>query len=89
MFESDTQTSSGRYQMRIVSGEMRQKSHQKTVQEALDEGSARGWVLVSATGTDTETTFGSNSPHGAFHSDRENLLPTGILDSVLVGNNSL
>lgn len=30
---------------------MRQKSHQQSVQRALDEGSARGWRLVSATTT--------------------------------------
>ncbi|CAA9468733.1 MAG: hypothetical protein AVDCRST_MAG02-3446 [uncultured Rubrobacteraceae bacterium] len=41
----------GRYTVEIVSGEMRQKSHQQSVQRALDEGSAHGWRLVSATTT--------------------------------------
>ncbi len=57
MFENDTQTLAGRYQVRIVSGEMRQKSHQKKVQEALDDGGARGWQLVSATTTNTSGAF--------------------------------
>ncbi|MCA1716000.1 MAG: hypothetical protein LC781_03775 [Actinobacteria bacterium] len=34
-----------------MSGELRQKSHQKSVQQALDEGSVRGWRLVSANTT--------------------------------------
>ena len=52
MFERDTQgTASGRYRVVLVSGEMRQKSHQQSVQQALDEGSAQGWRLVSATTT--------------------------------------
>ncbi len=34
-----------------MSGEMRQKSHQQSVQRSLDEGSVRGWRLVSATTT--------------------------------------
>lgn len=43
MFESEAQgTASGRYRVELVSGEMRQKSHQQSVQERLDEGSARG-----------------------------------------------
>lgn len=37
--------------MELVSGELRQKSHQQSVQRALDGGSARGWRLVSATTT--------------------------------------
>jgi hypothetical protein len=54
VFERETEgMASGRYQMVLVSGEMRQKSHQKSVQQALDEGSARGWHLVSATTTNT------------------------------------
>ena len=41
----------GRYRFQIVTGEMRVKSHQNKVQEALDEGSSRGWRLISATTT--------------------------------------
>ena len=44
-------TPTGRYRFRIVAGEMRVKSHEQKVQEALDEGSSRGWRLVSATTT--------------------------------------
>ena len=51
MFDSDTSSATGRYRVVLVSGEMRQKSHQQSVQQALDEGSARGWVLVNATST--------------------------------------
>jgi hypothetical protein len=52
VFESESRGStSGRYRVELVSGEMRQKSHQQSVQRALDEGSARGWRLVSATTT--------------------------------------
>lgn len=52
MFERESQgTASGRYRVELVSGEMRQKSHQQSVQHALDEGSAYGWRLVSATTT--------------------------------------
>ncbi len=52
MFGSDEQEmSGGRYQVRLVSGQMRQKSHQQGVQEILDEGAARGWRLVSANST--------------------------------------
>lgn len=60
MFQSDDQKSTmpgGRYQARIVSGQMRQKSHHEKVQEALDEGSARGWRLVSATTTNASGSF--------------------------------
>ena len=50
MFDSESQGSaSGRYRVELVSGEFRQKSHQQSVQGVLDEGSARGWRLVSAT----------------------------------------
>ncbi|MGF1470555.1 MAG: hypothetical protein ACFB50_02290 [Rubrobacteraceae bacterium] len=49
--------SAGRYQFRIVAGEMRVKSHEKKVQEALDEGSSRGWRLVSATTTNATGTY--------------------------------
>jgi hypothetical protein len=41
----------GRYQAEIVSGEMREKSHQGKAQVTLDEGSSHGWRLVSATTT--------------------------------------
>ena len=52
MFDGEPQgTATGRYRAELVSGEMRQKSHQRSVQKALDEGSARGWRLVSATTT--------------------------------------
>ncbi len=44
MFERSAESqATGRYRVDLVSGEMRQKSHQKSVQETLDEGSARGW----------------------------------------------
>lgn len=48
---------SGRYRVRIVSGEYRVKSHEKKVQEALDEGEASGWRLVSATTTNATGAF--------------------------------
>jgi hypothetical protein len=52
VFERESQvTPPGRYRVELVSGEMRQKSHQQSVQRSLDEGSARGWRLVSATTT--------------------------------------
>ncbi|MDQ4127768.1 MAG: hypothetical protein M3151_07470 [Actinomycetota bacterium] len=52
MFESESRgAGSGRYRVELVSGEMRQKSHQQSVQRALDEGNVRGWRLVSATTT--------------------------------------
>lgn len=59
MFGSDEQQtmSGGRYQARLVSGQMRQKSHREKVQEVLDEGSARGWRLVSATTTNASGSF--------------------------------
>jgi hypothetical protein len=50
MFDSESQGSaSGRYRVELVSGEFRQESHQQSVQGVLDEGSARGWRLVSVT----------------------------------------
>ncbi|MGH3146745.1 MAG: hypothetical protein ACRDTR_13200 [Rubrobacter sp.] len=50
VFESESRGgASGRYRVELVSGEMRQKTHQQSVQRALDEGSASGWRLVSAT----------------------------------------
>ncbi len=52
MFDSSAEIqATGRYMVELVSGEMRQKSHLKSVQQVLDEGSARGWRLVSATTT--------------------------------------
>lgn len=47
----EEQASSGRYRDQIVAGEFRVKSHEQKVQEALDEGSSRGWRRVSATTT--------------------------------------
>ena len=41
----------GRYRVVMVAGELRQKSHEGKVQEALNEGASRGWRLVSATTT--------------------------------------
>ena len=41
----------GRYRFQLVAGEMRVKSHEQKVQEALDEGASWGWRLVSATTT--------------------------------------
>ncbi len=57
MFESDAQAAAGRYQIRLVTGEFREKSHQRKMQEALDEGSARGWELVSATTTNASGAY--------------------------------
>ncbi len=60
MFKSEDQEPTmpgGRYRARLVSGQMRQKSHQEKVQEALDEGGARGWRLVSATTTNASGSF--------------------------------
>lgn len=51
MFGGDERTPTDRYRVRIVAGEYRVKSHQNKVQEALDEGSSRGWRLVSASTT--------------------------------------
>ncbi|CAN5637624.1 hypothetical protein BH24ACT22_BH24ACT22_06420 [soil metagenome] len=47
----EERTPTGRYRFQIVTGEMRVKSHQNKVQEALDEGSSREWRLVNATTT--------------------------------------
>lgn len=57
MFRSEAQGPAGRYRAEIVSGEMRQKSHQDKVQETLDEGAARGWRLVSATTTNASGVY--------------------------------
>lgn len=48
---------SGCYRVRVISGEYRVKSHEKKVQEALDEGIALGWRLVSATTTNATGAF--------------------------------
>ena len=50
---SEERTPTGRYRFQVVTGEMRVKSHQNKVQEALDEGASWGWRLVSATTTNT------------------------------------
>ena len=58
MFEREAEAqATGRYRVEMVSGQMRQKSHQQSVQRALDEGSARGWRLVSATTTNAAGTW--------------------------------
>ena len=58
MFERSAESqATGRYRVDLVSGEMRQKSHQKSVQETLDEGSARGWRLVSANTTNASSVY--------------------------------
>lgn len=78
MFKSDDQKptmSGGRYQARLVSGQMRQKSRQEKVQEALDEGSAMGWRPVGATTTNASGSFvtgiaGIQAPAGDAESGR-------------------
>ena len=57
MFESEAGQSTGRYRVEMVTGELRQKSHQAKVQERLDEGAARGWRLVSATTTNATGSY--------------------------------
>ncbi len=57
MFDSDASSATGRYRVALVSGEIRQKSHEESVQQALDVGSARGWGLVSATTTNASGTW--------------------------------
>lgn len=57
MFQSEDREPTGRYRAEIVSGEMRQKSHQTKEQESLDEGAARGWRLVSATTTNAAGSY--------------------------------
>ena len=47
----------GRYRFQLVAGEMRIKSHQNKVQEALDEGASQGWRLVSATTTNASGSY--------------------------------
>lgn len=51
MFGGEDAVATGRYRVEIVTGEMRAKPHQRSVQEALDAGGNRGWELVSATTT--------------------------------------
>ena len=55
--ETQTEGLPVRYQVEIISGEFRTKSHRGKVQEALNEGSSRGWRLVSATTTYSESGF--------------------------------
>lgn len=57
MFEGEVRQPAGRYRAEIVTGELRQKSHQSSVQERLDEGSARGWRLVSANTTNATGSY--------------------------------
>ncbi len=57
MFDSDARVTTGRYRVELVSGELRKTSHQQKVQAGLDEGSARGWRLISATTTNATGTF--------------------------------
>jgi hypothetical protein len=57
VFDSEARQSAGRYQVEMVTGELRQKSHQAKVQERLDEGAARGWRLVSATTTNATGSY--------------------------------
>jgi hypothetical protein len=46
-----------RYQVEIISGELRTNTHQGKIQEALNEGSSRGWRLVSATTAYSDSCF--------------------------------
>lgn len=55
--ESQAGSLPGRYRVEIVSGQMRQRSHQEKVQESLNEGGARSWRLVSATTTSASGVF--------------------------------
>jgi hypothetical protein len=57
MFGDDAAASAGRYRTRIVAGHLRQHKHEEAVQHALDEGSAAGWRLVSATTTNGTGTY--------------------------------
>lgn len=57
MFGSEEVAATGRYRVEIVTGEMRAKPHQRSVQEALNEGGTRGWELVSATTTYTGSAY--------------------------------
>ena len=53
MFGSGSSATPGRYEVQLVSGELREKTHQRNVQQALNEGASRGWRLVSASTTNT------------------------------------
>lgn len=55
--ETPASAANSRYRFELVGGEMRQKSHQRKVQETLDEGSSRGWELVSANTTNTSGAY--------------------------------
>jgi hypothetical protein len=57
VFDSEVGQPTGRYQMEMVTGELRQKSYQTKVQERLNEGAARGWRLVSATTTNATGSY--------------------------------
>jgi hypothetical protein len=58
MFDRDSgAVPSGRYRVEIVSDQWREKSHLPKVQAALDEGSAAGWRLVSATTTNASGVY--------------------------------
>lgn len=48
MVGSDSEQRTGRYSFEMVSGHLRQKSHESDVQKALNEGASRGWELVNA-----------------------------------------
>jgi hypothetical protein len=62
VFQSEAREPTGRYRAEIVTGELRQKSHQAKVQEQLDEGAARGWHLVSATTTNATGIYWDTAP---------------------------
>ena len=57
MFDSEARQSTGRFRVEMVTGELRQKSHQTKVQKRLDESAARGWRLVSATTTNATGSY--------------------------------
>jgi hypothetical protein len=57
VLDSEAGQTAGRYQVELVTGGMRQKSHQAKVQERLNECAARGWRLVSATTTNATGTY--------------------------------
>jgi len=50
---SDEVEATGRYRVELVSGQLREGPHERTVQQALNEGGTRAWELVSATTTYT------------------------------------
>jgi hypothetical protein len=53
VFGNEEVPATGRYRIEMVTGQLREKPHQRTVQQSLDEGGSRGWELVSATTTYT------------------------------------